>query len=324
MAQRFVYNLKGHLLQRLRAQASLPELTNPTRTDLSSVHILDDDLFSHKVMRINYDTYDMRRDQDSINPDSHPDIMMLAPQSYGHPYYYARVLSIHHVYAGIVPADQIAPESWQQFYVCFVRWFEVDFDALRPRRPIPLRWARLDEDAFGFVNPDEVIRASHIVPVAMHGRSNDALPAYSSVRTNEDTDQLDWNRHEVNQYVLLFLPLLPLLNMFVRHVDRDMFMRYLGGAPGHTRQGSRAPPNMPSQGDSDSQIAAGLEDPCDEDVPCVGVARHGNMSQEDIEEEEEDWYKDDDEEDVAPHDFSEEEDIPGDDEYIYGLAGLTM
>ena len=45
---------------------------------------------------------------------------------------------------------------------------------------------------------------------------------------------------------------------------------------------------------------------------------------EDIEEEEEDWYKDDDKEDVALHDFSEEEDIPGDDEYMYGLAGLTM
>ena len=29
-------------------------------------------------MRINYTTYDGRRDQDSINPDNHADVMMLA------------------------------------------------------------------------------------------------------------------------------------------------------------------------------------------------------------------------------------------------------
>ena len=83
-------------------------------------------------MRINYDTYDMRREQDSINPDSHPDIMMIAPGSYGHPCYYARTLAIFHVYATITPAEDETPE-WHRFFVCFVRWFEVDFDAIAPK-----------------------------------------------------------------------------------------------------------------------------------------------------------------------------------------------
>ena len=193
-----MYNLKAHLLRRLRAEASLPELPEPTRTDLSCVYIHEDDIFIHKVMRINFDTYDMRREQDSINPDSHPDIMMPAPESYGHPYYYARTLALFHVYAAIVPDKGTVPE-WQQFHVCFVRWFEVDFDAIRPKRLVPLRWARLNENAFGFVSPDEVLRGCHLLPAPAHGRSNDVLPTYSRIRTNEDTDQKDYNRHYVNQ-----------------------------------------------------------------------------------------------------------------------------
>ena len=196
-----MYNLKAHLLERLRNLASLPELPDPTRTDISSVCILDDGIFIHKVMRINYDTYNMRREQDSINPDSHADIMMVAPEGYGHPYYYARTLTIFHVYAAILPDDNGTnePNEWHQLFVCFVRWFEVDFDNLLPKRPIPLRWATKEEDPFGFVNPDEVLRGSHIVPALAHGRSNEALQGYSACRTDQDTDNMDYNRHIVNQ-----------------------------------------------------------------------------------------------------------------------------
>ena len=77
-----MHNLKSHLLERLRELASLPELPDPTQTDIASVGILDDGLFTHKVMRINYDSYDMGREQDSINPDSHRNIMMIAPEGY--------------------------------------------------------------------------------------------------------------------------------------------------------------------------------------------------------------------------------------------------
>ncbi len=38
--------------------------------------IVDDRLFRHKVMRVNYTTYDMLRDQDSINPRTHADVMV--------------------------------------------------------------------------------------------------------------------------------------------------------------------------------------------------------------------------------------------------------
>ena len=52
-------------------------------------------------MRVNYTTYDMRRDQDTINPRTHADVMVLNPgdeesEDERHPYWYARVCGIFH------------------------------------------------------------------------------------------------------------------------------------------------------------------------------------------------------------------------------------
>ena len=57
-------------------------------------------IYQHRVLRVNYTTYDMRRDQDSLNPQSHPDIMLLSHEDKNddnwHPYWYARVIGIFH------------------------------------------------------------------------------------------------------------------------------------------------------------------------------------------------------------------------------------
>ena len=69
------------------------------------IHIRQNRIYVHQVMRVNYTTYDMRRDQDSISLRTHPDIMILAPAEPGdgasskHPYRYARVYGIFHVEA---------------------------------------------------------------------------------------------------------------------------------------------------------------------------------------------------------------------------------
>ncbi|KAH9004426.1 hypothetical protein EDB84DRAFT_1573164 [Lactarius hengduanensis] len=55
-------------------------------------------LYQHKVLRINYTTYDLRREQDSINPRTHPNIMVLRPDGPDpHPYWYARIIGIFHI-----------------------------------------------------------------------------------------------------------------------------------------------------------------------------------------------------------------------------------
>ncbi|KAJ6523907.1 hypothetical protein DFH09DRAFT_1372332 [Mycena vulgaris] len=70
-----------------------------------------------------------------------------------------------------------------------------------------------EPDAYGFVDPDEVIRGSHLIPVFAHGPT-DPLPYTSLARKGDKFD--DWRYHYVNFFV-----------------DRDMFMRYLGGRVGH-------------------------------------------------------------------------------------------
>lgn len=83
-----------------------------TTEELSRLSIEKDCMYLHKVVRLNYTTYDMRRGQDTINLRTHPNVMLLAheddEEAGEHPYWYARVLSVFHVHArlhlvGIVP-----------------------------------------------------------------------------------------------------------------------------------------------------------------------------------------------------------------------------
>ena len=64
-------------------------------------------------------TYDMRQDQDSINPCTHPDIMMLSSEDEGlpdgtapHPYLYVWVIGIYH--AEVQHESPHAPTSMPQ------------------------------------------------------------------------------------------------------------------------------------------------------------------------------------------------------------------
>ena len=199
VCQQFMFRLKKHLWRRLQGADAEYQTTEPTVDDAAKVRIMHDLMFTHKTLRINYDTYDMRRDQDCINPDSHPDIMLLAAEGAAHPFYYARTVAILHVYALLSDGPVISPQ-WQEFHVCYVRWFEIDTPAIKPRRLLPLRWASPGEEPFGFVNPDDILRGCHLIPGFAHGRSDDALQGYSGIRFEDDEDDYDWNRHYVNRY----------------------------------------------------------------------------------------------------------------------------
>ncbi|PIL29093.1 hypothetical protein GSI_09141 [Ganoderma sinense ZZ0214-1] len=233
----FERDLKDHLFRRLPGGEALPADYMPTDDDLFRVRIEGDRLFQHKVLRVNFTRYDMCRDQDSINPRTHPDIMMLAPDGVAHPYLYARVIGIFHVKAYLVGDDLDGTDDTEPevVHVLWVRWFDIDPRApggFKVRRLPRLKWAALDDDAFGFLSPDQVLRAAHLMPAFAHGESDAALPGYSVARREENED-LDWNYH----YVGIF-------------VDRDMFMRYYGGAVGHQHgkpKEPQPPPVTPEQ-----------------------------------------------------------------------------
>jgi len=54
--------------------------------------LVNDRIYQHKV---NYTTYNARRSQDSLNPCTHGDIMVLSWDD-SHPYWYARIMGIFH------------------------------------------------------------------------------------------------------------------------------------------------------------------------------------------------------------------------------------
>ena len=53
------------------------EMDQFTDEDRRCVDIVQNVIYSHKVLRINYITYNMWHDQDSINPQTRSDIMVL-------------------------------------------------------------------------------------------------------------------------------------------------------------------------------------------------------------------------------------------------------
>ena len=101
-----------------------------------------------------------------------------------------------------------------------------------------------------------------------------------------------------------------------------MLMRYLGGAPGHSRRGSSMAPHM-QPAPSETDLAADGEDPSDEECEYMQpVARRHHCQPA---EEGEEWSDDEyDIQDAPPDLDSEDEELPGNDEYTYSLAGMTL
>jgi hypothetical protein len=91
-----------------------------------------------------------------------------------HPYWYARVLGIYHT--NIYVAGQREPRRMEFLWV---RWFGRDPDW--SSGPTTCRLDRVgfvpeeDPEAFGFLDPMEVLRACHLIPAFSQGRTTDLL-----------------------------------------------------------------------------------------------------------------------------------------------------
>ena len=99
VCQGFIPKLKDNILGRLLNSDydgdSYGEFTDEER---NSVRIAGERIYRCKTLRINYTTYDVRRDANTINPTTHPDIMVKSPEtgSDAQPFWYARVIGIFH------------------------------------------------------------------------------------------------------------------------------------------------------------------------------------------------------------------------------------
>ena len=119
----------------------------------------------------------MRREQDSINPRTRPDILLLSHEDEGHsyhPYWYGRVLGIFHVnniiHTGTGPNTRTL--HVQRIVFVFVRWFGRDLGysgGWSTRRLHRVGFLSADSPgAFEFVNPFDIYsRCSHDLGVRL-------------------------------------------------------------------------------------------------------------------------------------------------------------
>ena len=169
-------------------------------------------LYQHCVLRVNYTTYDNRHEQDTINPRTQSDIMMLSGEDsndkHAHPYWYARVLGIFHARVLHV-GPQSKSSQPQRMEFLFVRWFGHHVKRRAGWKACHLyQVSFLDENSntFGFVDPVHVIQAVHLIPAFAADKTPDLLPFPSRIARRESDGDEDWCYYYVSMWALSWRP----------------------------------------------------------------------------------------------------------------------
>lgn len=160
-------DLRDHLLARAKGLPSLGLDYSFTDSERMKLSIKNNVAYWHQTMRINYTTYDIRREQCLLNPKKQTDIMVYSSSPDSKlPYSFARVegiLRVKVIYNGTSPPLE------KEMTVLWVRWYCIsneDEMGWENRRLPRVEFMKENEDwpAYGFVDPDDVIRAVHLIP----------------------------------------------------------------------------------------------------------------------------------------------------------------
>lgn len=164
------------------------------------VFIKGDTLYEHPLLTIDYTTYDLKREKDSIHMNfGNQAVIVYSPTSQSaEPWLYAYVVAIYHVFA-CTAAD---PEP-KCLELLWVRWMQQDL--LQLRGPNTSQYTRVSftphlgvpGEAFGFVDPSHIIRECHLIPAFDLQRTRDQLSP-SMARDVEG----DWRAFYANRYIL--------------------------------------------------------------------------------------------------------------------------
>lgn len=160
-----------------------------TEEDRKTVLIHGERLYRAKTIRVNYTTYDVRRDGDTVSPRTNPDIMVKSPETgpEAQPFWYGRVIGIFHALVS-TSHSQAEENPPQHLDFLWIRWFGVE----PGRYKHGFRYARLpklgfvpssDEYAFTFLDPAQVIRGVHLIPGFHEARgSNENSSSLGEIR----------------------------------------------------------------------------------------------------------------------------------------------
>lgn len=198
--QRFTYRFRAHLWQRVTSDTGA--------INSNSVLIKNNCIYRHATLQVNFTTYDVRRDVDTIHPQALRDdglgfsldktgiLVHTAASTTAHPWLYAVVLGVFH-------AHVLFGESEARIDFIWVRWLDRDWSwtaGPTTRKLERLTLAPLGEhDGTDFIDPATIIRGCHLIPAFHHGLSPAAGP--SSVA---DDASGNWRYYYVGRYVLRF------------------------------------------------------------------------------------------------------------------------
>jgi len=169
--------------------------------DRNTIRIRNNTIYRHCTARINYTTYDMRRDYDTINPRTHPFIMVPSPETEidTHPFWYAAVLGIFHAevqHTGRLSSD-LRPKIIEFLWV---RWLGPVHGHYSGRQQAKLPKLSFfpddDEFAFGFLDPSLILRGCHLIPAFADGRKVEP-PAPNDMETRLSGFLDHWNHYYV-------------------------------------------------------------------------------------------------------------------------------
>lgn len=164
-----------------------------------------DVMYQHQTAQVNYTTYDVRRAQDIINPNTaRRDIMVLnipekqdihqddsTTNGSSSKFAYARVLGIFHVNEFLASSTQpVLNCRPHRLEFLWVRWYDHASPAhsWRSRELDRLCFPPLaDEGSFGFIDPRDIVRACHIAPVFSAGKVHqDGVGISVSAKDHQD------------------------------------------------------------------------------------------------------------------------------------------
>jgi hypothetical protein len=200
--------LKDHLLAQLRGLDYSGNEHTFSDAERDLVIFANNKVHEHSILQVNYMTYDLRREQDCINPRTRADLMVLSHENDNerHPYWYARLICIFHIDVWYYGGENTLSTP-KHMDVLFVRWFGRDMSfnggfSSKCLHRIGFLTDDIDSDpgCFGFIDPDQVIRGVHLIPAYAYGRTEKYLgPSFA--RCEEEGDE-DWLYFYVNMYVL--------------------------------------------------------------------------------------------------------------------------
>jgi hypothetical protein len=199
-----VKKLKNYLLR--WTSINNPNITSYEQfneADRCHIRIESNTIYQQKTLHLQYTTYDMQEGCDKVYKRNFPDVMLISDDT-DHPYMYARIIGLFHAQVTNTSSNALVNEEAAIVQMAWVRWFKLDglstgagFKGLR--YPSVSFYDRSHPDAFGFIHPDEIIRAAHLIPRFTAGQTLEYMPSMSEA--GSDGNIMEWKHFNVNVYV---------------------------------------------------------------------------------------------------------------------------